>query len=201
MSDAPPEAADKPAQKEQPCNVCGKPIPVGIGFCNNCKSYQDWRRHIPGSQVPLTLLTTLIAVITPAIAVMSWVLHYDSATSAVFVSASRDKILVYVWNTGRNPSAVLKTRLLYTGASLQDADLDAATWAQLLIEPNGHSILDLTIQEPRMKPPVYECKCASARVEVDVQESDGSRSRHEIPLPADFVCDQVQRLTNSQNPR
>lgn len=201
MSDVPPAAADKPPQTEKPCQVCREPIPYDAGFCNNCKSYQDWRRYIPGSQVPLALLTALIAIITPAITAVSWLRHYQSNTSAVFVSAGPDKILVYVWNTGRNPSAVLKTRLLYTGAPLQDADLDPATWAQALIKQNGHSILDLTIREPRMKPAVSQCKCASARVVVDVQESDGSRSTHEIPLPGNFACDQLQRLKNSQNPR
>lgn len=194
MSDAPEDVTPVPTEK--PCKVCGEKIPYEAGFCNQCKSYQDWRRFIGGAQVPLALFVALIAIISPTITAVNWLLHYHSKTSVIVIDADRNNVLLYLWNTGRNPSAVVSTRVLYSCAPLQDDDLLPMIPDNQLIKGNGQAYLELAVQDPKRKN-VSPCKSQSARIQVTIQESNGCQSKHEKPLPSTFVGEVLNRLQMS----
>jgi len=184
-----------PADTE-PCGVCRKPIPKGADYCNDCKTYQKLP-FIPRSMLGLSLVTTLIAVITPAITAWNWVTNYDSHTRAVVVRAHRAEIAVYLWNTGRNPSAVLDVGLHYSGVPLQDVAMVPAVALTRLIKPNDTSTIILSLPEPMPKqgaPP--RTRNASANLSIVVQESDGEQRTIMAPLQPKFIDDVL-----SQPPR
>ncbi|HEV2720522.1 MAG TPA: hypothetical protein VG323_10930 [Thermoanaerobaculia bacterium] len=162
------------------CKVCGQ-LPPGK-FCNECKFYQDWRRGLSGLQIPLTMLTLTISVLTSLITAGTWSCYHHSKTSATLISAATAGISVYVWNTGRNPSVVLKCTLRYSGASNEEFNLDFKPETGL-IPAEGHSIIPLVPIAPKNPAAVK-----AAILILTVQESSGhAKDLPSLPLSNNFV--------------
>ncbi len=188
-------------QDSKTCKICQKAMPKKADYCNECKSYQDWRRHIPGSQVTLSLLIALVAVLTPAVTVVNWILDYPSHTSAALVTADAGKIVLIVWNTGRKPSAVTRCQLLYSGVGIQDVpELAATSRVTPLIPAGGQSVIELAVPPPKAKTVTLSNK-ESANVLIDVQESNGDRRLPPVRLPPDFIGAVRLQLEIGSHPR
>jgi len=167
------------------CRVCQRAIPENATFCNDCKSYQgSVLRWIPRSLIGLSLITTLVAVINPAVTAFDWYRHYDSKTSAnLFMPPDLNKISLYVWNSGRNPSAVLHCRLHYTDSEDDDLELVPFDAKQVLIGANAQSVLDLKVPKVEKQPFAK----GPAKVLVEIQESNGNLNKFTRDLPPYFL--------------
>jgi hypothetical protein len=179
MSATPPVS-----RKKTICKVCEHEIlPPGKNFCNDCKSFQDWRWPLTGAQIPLTLLTALISVITSAITAGSWACYHQSHTSATVMSDATAGISVYVWNTGRNPSAVLTCTLRYMGSKNEDIPIADLKPEILLIPAAGHSIIPIT-----PVPMPHDRAVKAAALLLTVQESNGcKKDLPALPLSDKFI--------------
>jgi hypothetical protein len=182
--------------KTKPCKVCKRRIPNDADYCNECNSNQKFR-FVPRSLLALSLLTTFIAVVTPAIAAWNWLEHADSHTSARLINAYGTNISVYLWNTGRNPSAVIDVHLRYFGVGLRDTELIPAVPLTRLIEANGHSIVDLTVLQPKSNQ-LSRLQNAHARLCIAIQESDGKQDLS-VELPTRFVDEVLARAKREQS--
>jgi hypothetical protein len=177
---AAPKACPPTCKANHFCKVCDKQIPHPGKFCKECKSYQDWRAPLSGIQAPLALLAALISVITSAVTLVSWTAYHNSHTSAVVVSDTTSGILLYVWNTGRNPSAIVECTLTYAGAKTETFPVEVEK-ETALIPREGHSFVKIAVPKPTKRP------VTSATVFLRVQESNGQRDLPVLRLSNDFI--------------
>jgi predicted nucleic acid-binding Zn ribbon protein len=172
-----------------PCKVCGKPIPEGVGYCNECKSYQKkYLRYLPVLQAVTPSLSALIAVITAAVLAGNWLWYYHSHTSATLIKSDPEEISVYLGNSGRSASAVIDVWLRYRNVPLQDVQLDPKDVRTRLILPNGNTIIELTLPKPKLKA-VASAKEQSAHLDISVKESYRNEPKWFcVPLPKTFIA-------------
>lgn len=107
------------------CAICRKGLPRRAIYCTECRSYQDWRRHIPGSQVTLSLLAALFAVTASLFTAGSYYLDRDSDTELIVGGADKHLIYIVLSNTGRK-AAILRAdrcKLLFDGLPIPETDL------------------------------------------------------------------------------
>ncbi len=193
MSDGTSEKIDPkicPVCKEKHlCMTCSKPLEHDAKkFCLECKSYQDWRGHLTGLQIPLAMLTAIISVIGSGYTLWTWA-HRESHTSAAAISASTENISMYAWNNGQYPSVVLQGKLRYTEDKTQDAPVEIKSTT---IPPNSVSIIEVKPPPPTFKP------VGSSKVILTVRESNDNVWEIEVPLDDDFVKQLDQRYGVTQ---
>jgi hypothetical protein len=120
----------------QPCVVCGSGIRKGANYCNTCKSYQDIRQHFGVSTTFLSILTTLIAVLTPAIHAYVDYLNRHSNTTVVVKDVDETGVYVQFRNSGGAFSQISKAQLIFDpSVPLMPADLQQAEIGNTLIRP------------------------------------------------------------------
>jgi hypothetical protein len=178
-------------QYERQCAVCGANMPYRASYCNACKSYQNWRRHIGVSQTTLALLVALISMVTPMLKEISDFARRDSNTTVAFQSATEKEITVNVLNTGKSRSLLRRFRLVSGDHRiLEDADLDVVANDSKLTVLRADDEMSI-----RLKPltgltahkPYEELSDSLRNLEmtlvIDVQESTGivELRRHTFP--------------------
>jgi predicted nucleic acid-binding Zn ribbon protein len=180
------------AQRKRPCLVCKQPIPEDARICNGCKKYQNWWRHLTISQLTLSLLISLVAVFPPAITAITYFRDYDSHTYAILTNADANAIDLYVWNTGRKPSAILTCVLNFGDVPIQNAELDPVDRTKVVVPPNGYTTIKLTIPELKKEakpiPPNTH-----KELWIEVEESSNPHHVLRIPLPQNLVLDIVKQ--------
>jgi hypothetical protein len=110
------------------CLVCGTWIAKSAARCGECKSFQNWRRVIPGNEVVLALLVSLFSVLSTAIPAILYVLRLPSNTTAIVLDPEFDRniaqtkrvLIVRAFNGGGSSSIV-------RGAKLDLSKVRAAT--------------------------------------------------------------------------
>ena len=109
------------------CLVCSSWIPKSAFRCGTCNTFQDWRRRIPGNEVVLALLVSLLSVLSTAIPAILYVVRLPSDTTAVVldpeydpeISSTKRVLLVRAFNAGGSSTIV-------RGATLDLANVNAA---------------------------------------------------------------------------
>lgn len=123
-------------QKMRPCVVCGGAIRKGTNYCNTCKSYQDFRKHFGVSTTVLSILTALIAVLTPAIHAVTDFFNRHSNTTVIVQEAYEEGVHVEFRNSGRTFSQIVKTQLIFDKfVPLLPAELQQKEIGNTLIRP------------------------------------------------------------------
>ena len=134
--------------KLKPCNLCGKPIPEDAKYCNECKSYQDKRRFFTFSALILSLLTTLVAVLTPAIKEVRDFLTRNSDTSMMVKDIDHQSVYIYLWNTGQAPSTLKGGQLVFDESiPLAPAELQPAEIGNTLIRRDAPIMVRLRLSD------------------------------------------------------
>jgi predicted nucleic acid-binding Zn ribbon protein len=105
------------AQGGTDCLICGARIPRHALRCSQCDSFQDWRRHIPGNQVTLALLVSILSVLSTLSPQILRFINLRSETAGFFLdvekqnpntSTARHYIRVRLRNEGGRPAQVEK---------------------------------------------------------------------------------------------
>ena len=124
--------------KKQLCRVCREAIHKGALICNECKSRQDWRRHLTFSSTVLSLLVALMsvsAIAIPAIA-SAFKSHASDIRVAVIRTREHDTVQnylpdrkfdfqLYVANTGTRRGAIGRVQMRPTATNADSwEDLD-----------------------------------------------------------------------------
>jgi hypothetical protein len=179
----------KSYQDGVPCASCQYLMPPGIARCPECKSFQNWRRHIPASEVVIALLVSLISVITGAAAAVTSAWNYRSRTSVhilgyeVVDKAARQKnyvVLAGVVNSGQRPAIVRSARIRFDRLSLKPvpvAKVKVVNMKETLLAPNERATLRLQLdgidlEKGKTKPDVMRAlPKGSLIVEFDVEET------------------------------
>jgi hypothetical protein len=121
----------------RPCVVCGSGIRKGSRYCNTCKSYQDVRQHFGVSTTFLSILTTLIAVLTPALHAVTDFLNRNSNTSMIVTDVDEKGVYVQFRNSGGHFSQLAKAQLIFDDSvPLKPALLQQTEIGNVLIRPN-----------------------------------------------------------------
>lgn len=89
---APPAAhSPHPPRPEKECLRCGRSMPAAANFCTECDSYQDWRRHLPGTTVIMSALIAVLAIIGGIVPAVMWLANYGSDTELTVLGGSHRK--------------------------------------------------------------------------------------------------------------
>jgi hypothetical protein len=112
--------------QDHQCDACKQWLPFDAKRCNACSTYLvGWFKRIPISQNILALIIALVAVISPAVTVLMYVLDRPSYTRIKVSGADDKRIYVKVWNTGKQPSRLLGYHLRLGGQfPIPDVELD-----------------------------------------------------------------------------
>ena len=133
----PPTASEPTPEKTVRCRVCFEPMYPQAERCNECKSYQDWRRYFDFSAVILSLLVALISVVSalgPQILTLFSV-HGSrmQVQSAYFTS---DGLILVVENHGTKPGRVgIVNVVIYS----TDPDVPWSKWNANIDLPAGRT--------------------------------------------------------------
>ncbi len=200
-------------QYKRHCVVCGGNLAAGATYCNECKSHQDWRRHIGVSQTTLALLVALVSLVTPMLKEIADFTRRHSLTTVVFQSATDKEITINALNTGKSRSLLRGFRLVSGDHRiLNDAELDVVSNDSKLTVLRGDEEMSI-----RLKPltgltahtPYDELsdslKNLKLTLVVDVQESTGVLKERRDTFPAvrieRFILNAVpQDASQSQEP-
>ncbi len=182
-------------QEGQNCKSCGRWIPDGARRCGECNSYQDWRRRIPGNEIVLASLTSILTLLgTMTVAAINF-LDRPSRTSVLvkgFVPAEgvdpdKDVLVVRANNHGRFPSMIRGATLDLTSVDAVVADLRITNF-EGEIPGEGHFDLKLytdTVKAKTTNENVAALLCSNEVIlTFDAEESDlwGNMKKPDTPL-------------------
>ncbi len=218
-------------QEAKECLVCAARIPLRAERCGSCSTFQRWlRRKIPGSELVLTLLLSLISVTTAIFPRVIAFVNRPSRTTAVFIGTvpdagggtSNDLFMVRVYNSGGLPSVVERARLQYPAAGVEPAALPVVNVDQIEIPGNGKADLKLDLEALQISGPPAKtmpernaakarvgeqiCK-SSAALQVWVKERDRWGTLHaageplRITLPGKQIRDAVLQRIAGEAPK
>jgi hypothetical protein len=172
----------KSPQQYKLCRVCRRAIPKTAKYCNECKSYQArWLRHLPASQPTLALLVALVTVISPAVTAVLWFRNYDSHTSPILSGPpNNNRFPVTLWNTGGQPSGVSRCWIEYQP---DNVETPLTVMNNSVIAAHGQTTIQLVVPDPTVRP----SEKATARLWIQVQESNRMGDPIELALGDDFV--------------
>jgi hypothetical protein len=89
------------------------PIPKKAKHCNECKSFQDWRRILLFYSLPIGFLAALFPVLSGGFSGLAYLHDRNSDTKLKVTTSDDARIYVMVWNTGRKPSTLVSYRLIF----------------------------------------------------------------------------------------
>lgn len=96
------QLADVASQK--PCIACGFLIPATATLCKECKSHQNWQRHLQVGQTSLALLVALFAVAGTGLgAIYGLIFGPNSELAVTTATAVEDGLTITVANRGERP--------------------------------------------------------------------------------------------------
>ena len=134
--------------KIEPCKFCGKGMPKGAKYCNECKSFHGWRRLLTVSAPVLALLTALVSVTPAALKAGADYFHRNSNTSVLVEDVDYRRVYVRLTNTGLSPATFDHAQLIFgENISLVDADLFPEDIGNLVIPPDAFVRLKLRLRD------------------------------------------------------
>jgi predicted nucleic acid-binding Zn ribbon protein len=182
-----------------PCVKCGRLIDKKASVCSNCQALQHWRRSFSLSTTVLSLLIALIAVMSPAITAYNYLRDYHSRTSFIVTDFGDKTISVYVWNTGSKPSALSRSLLILGNVPLATLEPSKSDRTKTVIPPHDKAILELSVAGLTEKGIALESSKQSSTSSsespallLEIEESDGSHRRLEVPLSLDVVLNVIR---------
>jgi hypothetical protein len=145
----------KSYQHGKDCVACGVAMPADIKRCPTCKAFQGFfRRRIPGSEVVLALLVTLLSVLSGFLPQLYKAWNYRSATR-VHVLGVREVpetsqedyvVLVQAFNTGGRPAVVRTADVRFEGLPIETlTDAKVINPEKMVLLPNEPVILQLAV--------------------------------------------------------
>ena len=99
-------------------------MPRGAARCNECTSYQRWRRHVQFWAAFFLAIGGLFTLISGGWSAAVYVLDRYSDTRFKVTSSDNLRIYLRVWNTGRRPSTLVGYRLRFADAPGKALELD-----------------------------------------------------------------------------
>jgi hypothetical protein len=182
-------------QYKRHCTVCGKNLPFGATYCTECKSYQGLHRYFGMSQIVLVLCAALLTVLIPTAKGVNDFVTRDSETTIALQSFTSKEIVISAINKGRSPSLLREFHLISGNpAILNNAELELVANPETDPKSPGNVVPangGLTI---RLKTSGLDVKVARGqleigklrqmKIEVDVLESDGSKTKPGDSFPA-----------------
>lgn len=156
-------------------------MPATANRCPECKAFQNWRAHIPGSEVVLALLVSLISVVSaiaPA-AYKAWNNRSDAYVRVIGHSIidgdANPVMLVLVANNGGRPALVRGATLTGKGLPIAPTPLTILDPTQELVLPSKATMLRLTtleINTPMKRDALLQLLSkGEVTVSVDVEET------------------------------
>ncbi len=191
----------------------------GAVRCNACGSYRKWRRYVNFSTAVPTLLLGILGAIVTAVLPLWTIFKERNSNTVIKVTGSDDaQIYVKAWNTGRQPSALIRYRLKFD--QLRSAEGKEATLELSDEQQRTHSVIEpkekpvtLNLSVPRLRDLLLSqystdeirahlqerpWKDIPVTLEIDVQESHdraGTVETRRDPLRADQIAKFLPRLT------
>ncbi len=176
------------SRERRECLTCGESMPTSARYCNQCKSYRDWRRFIPITSVAYSGLSTLFAVLALFITHYANFQNRESKTSISFTGADASIVYIHVLNTGRKPSTLRAYRLKFDKLPIETARLvlagdghevksviPAGGEARIGLRVSGLILRDDPTEKPYSAAEINQIVDAEqVTLEIDVEESNGS---------------------------
>jgi len=139
----------KAFQNGQPCRSCGLPIAASAKRCPECRAFQNWRANIPGGEVVLAMIVSLISVLSAVLpaAYKAWNNRSDAYVRVIGHALDGDgnaALLVLVGNNGGRPALVRGAHLVGKGLPIGKTPLTILDPTQELVLPTKPTMLRLT---------------------------------------------------------
>jgi hypothetical protein len=173
----------KAFQDGRPCRSCGLAMPVSAKRCPECKAFQDWRAAVPGGEVVLALILSLVSVISavaPA-AYTAWNNRSDTYVRFIAESTMENKndpipvLTVLVVNNGGRPALVRRASLTGNGLPIDANELRILNATDKLVLPAKTAMLRLTTTQlkarKRRNDLLAMLNQGSVTITVDVEET------------------------------
>jgi hypothetical protein len=131
-------------------------MPASAKRCPECRAFQNWRAWIPGSEVVLALLVSLISILSavaPA-AYRAWNNRSDAYVRVIGHTLDNDSnpvLLVLVANDGGRPALVRGATMVGNGLPIGITPLTILDPTQELVLPSKSTMLRLTTLELNTK--------------------------------------------------
>jgi hypothetical protein len=87
-------------------------MPKGARRCNDCTSYQSWRKHLQFWAAFLLAISTIFGLISGGWSGWTYILDRHSNTNFKVSGSSETCVYLGVWNSGRKPSTLTDFRLI-----------------------------------------------------------------------------------------
>jgi hypothetical protein len=145
---------------QRACVVCGELISAAAMKCKECESFQDWRRYLPGGEVVLALILSIISVasaVGPA-TYRAWNYRSNSYMRILGPTADRLEILVAVGNDGDQPSVVRSVEMTFRDVPIEPVVMKIANPQDQVIAAGKSIVLHLTITDMALLPSARNAK-------------------------------------------
>ena len=134
------------------CPLCASEMPAEARKCAKCGAYADWRRRLPGTEVVLALITSILAIITVALPYCMKMATWNASTS-IYVAGTRDYgdppqpvIVVRAVNSGHLDAIVRDGNISFaTNVAIQGATLKIANSENIVLRTDTPSEIYLAI--------------------------------------------------------
>lgn len=138
------------------CVVCNEAIHFDAKKCFHCESFQNWKRHITGSQLVLSLLVALVSVLSVGVPVIVDALNDEDSQINIQITYARQSRAVklnkweptfevgfFLTNSGTRPAAL-------GNASIKPSSV--TEWTDVVLYPgvDGEDSLVVKSGEARM---------------------------------------------------
>lgn len=137
--------------QKQPCIVCKEPINSGARKCIHCNSFQDWRKHVTGSHLVLSLIVALISVLSLGVPVIIEALKSEDSEIKISLTYARESMATYngkgmrtfeigfyAVNKGNRPAAL-------KNASIKSSNL-SSNWKNAVLYPGSDGKSSMVVQ-------------------------------------------------------
>jgi ribosomal protein L40E len=175
------------------CGSCGASMPAGARRCGECKAFQGARALIPGGEVVLALIVSIISVLSATLPSMYRAWNYRSDTYVRLLGvqplATGAKnaplvILALVGNDGGRPAVVRGARLSFASTiPLAPTPLNIVNSADKLVQPDKAVAIQLTIDhlertgQENTQQILDALATGKATIEIDVEQTSRFGSR------------------------
>ena len=197
---APDPVLQRPVEEKVPCFYCDNRFTKGTRFCNQCRHYQDFRRHFFFSDTILRQIGMLLPIVAGLFAGGAFVYknYAHSRTSVVVARADAENIYVDVSNDGWKRSSLRAYRLRFQELPLFDTPLDLLRVENRetgVVPPRDTVRITLNVTGLRAKGVAKDQILSSlngrtATLEVDVRESNDPEGRWHVrstTVPAETI--------------
>ena len=128
---------------DRTCRLCAASMRPGAVKCTDCNAFNGWRRFFPASEVVLSLLIALFAVLSAAEPKVTDWLHRNSKTTVYLVGGEPDALIVHIANEGNQPSMIRAFHVCFVDMPLPEITLNVDDANKVYLIPKDHRFIKL----------------------------------------------------------